>query len=220
MSRTFIPTTDLRQMMIKVNDQGPRPTCVAFAVTAAHEFFRRFDIKMSEEFLYRTCKIREGNENDGTYVDVALGNLVSIGQVDSLILPYSNTPQPILNNSLPLDLFRTARNRRIPNWKQYIPNTQIIEGILDQEKGVICVVEVQQSFQNVHLSDNFIEIPAQELFKNAYHAILLVGYGKDNDGNPYFIIRNSWGEDWGESGYAYLSYKYFQRYQYGIWGIA
>jgi len=33
------------------------------------------------------------------------------------------------------------------------------------------------------------------------HAIQLVGYGTDPDGGDYWLVRNSWGMGWGESGY-------------------
>lgn len=32
------------------------------------------------------------------------------------------------------------------------------------------------------------------------HSIVLVGYGIEN-GIEYWVIRNSWGDDWGEQGY-------------------
>lgn len=32
------------------------------------------------------------------------------------------------------------------------------------------------------------------------HAVSIVGYGEE-DGTPYWFVRNSWGEVWGESGF-------------------
>ncbi|CAF5109239.1 unnamed protein product, partial [Rotaria sp. Silwood1] len=37
------------------------------------------------------------------------------------------------------------------------------------------------------------------------HAMLAVGY---NDDLKKFIVRNSWGEDWGAKGYCYIPYDY------------
>jgi C1A family cysteine protease len=42
--------------------------------------------------------------------------------------------------------------------------------------------------------------------KNIDHALVAVGYGYDNTLKmPYWIIRNSWGDTWGEKGYVRLA---------------
>ena len=40
------------------------------------------------------------------------------------------------------------------------------------------------------------------------HAVLAIGY---DDVNRKLLIRNSWGEDWGDKGYAWLPYSYIEQ---------
>lgn len=42
----------------------------------------------------------------------------------------------------------------------------------------------------------------------ALHAVVGAGTGVDQDGGPLFLIRNSWGPQWGDGGYVWLHGAY------------
>ena len=49
---------------------------------------------------------------------------------------------------------------------------------------------------------------------NSGHAVAIVGYTKN-----HFIIRNSWGAEYGENGYAYASNEYIKAGMCEAYGI-
>jgi len=37
------------------------------------------------------------------------------------------------------------------------------------------------------------------------HGMLMIGWGEESDGTFYWLLRNSWGTSWGESGYMKMA---------------
>lgn len=78
--------------MPPVRDQGERGTCLAFAVTAAHEVARAHVMgiveDLAEETLYWGCKQIDGDTDDGTYLDSTVVALRQWGQPTESHWPY------------------------------------------------------------------------------------------------------------------------------------
>nr|XP_039273519.1 procathepsin L-like [Styela clava] len=62
-------------------------------------------------------------------------------------------------------------------------------------------IKIYQSFQFYH-SGVYYEPKCDGLGQpgDGYHAMLATGYGSEN-GNDYWMVKNSWGTGWGENGY-------------------
>lgn len=50
--------------------------------------------------------------------------------------------------------------------------------------------------------------PAPDQQANIDHVVEVVGWGRDNEGNDYWLLRNSWGVEWGEQGFMKIVTSY------------
>ena len=49
------------------------------------------------------------------------------------------------------------------------------------------------------------------------HGVLAVGYGVTEDGQQYYLVKNSWGESWGEKGYFKLARNENHQCEVGVY---
>ncbi|CAH1718834.1 unnamed protein product [Chironomus riparius] len=79
---------------------------------------------------------------------------------------------------------------------------------------IVVVIYASDSFTQ-YAGGVFSESDCPNDMDSYNHAITVVGYGTDPDGGDYWIIKNSWGLDWGEYGYGRIA-----RNQENMCGIA
>jgi C1A family cysteine protease len=70
---------------------------------------------------------------------------------------------------------------------------------------VIFGIMVPRSFYSTPSSGVF-SMPKPDEIRLGGHALLAVGYDEDKQ---HFIVRNSWGEEFGDKGYCYIPYDFF-----------
>jgi len=78
-------------------------------------------------------------------------------------------------------------------------------------------VEIDASGDVFHLYESGV-ISANDCTASLDHAVLAVGYGTE-DGQDYWLIKNSWNVSWGDEGYVKLARTDSTR-TYGTCGIA
>lgn len=89
--------------------------------------------------------------------------------------------------------FKVVASRRIAG------SAESLRSAVAQQPVAVAVAGSAQVFQHYRSG----VIPSDACSMAIDHAVLLVGYGSQ-DGNDYWLIRNSWGPNWGERGFARL----------------
>ena len=97
------------------------------------------------------------------------------------------------------------------------------------KKPVLIGVDVYESFEDIG-KDGYIPMPKRDEQLLGGHALNIAGYFYKKDDNIissifnhtkykglYFIIRNSWGTDFGDKGYLYMPAEFLLKYSSDWW---
>ena len=76
----------------------------------------------------------------------------------------------------------------------------VMDICISLQNGPICIAIDASSFYFQFYKEGVIDIPSNHS-QNLNHAVLLVGFDKDEYG-MHWIIQNSWGSKWGDNGFA------------------
>jgi hypothetical protein len=202
---------DLRALLAGAKDQGPRSTCLAFAVTAAHELARFTGagghLDFSEEVLHWKARQLSGAYQAGVAFDAIATAISTIGQPREEFWPY----EPFRNESDPsyqpppdaIQIFECVTGVIQP-----VPSiTDRIRAEVSASRPVVLGIGLSTEFAGS--IDGVVELPKDPTDFRDNHAVLVVGFDDDSRLGD-FIFRNSWGEGWGENGHGFLPYDYLR----------
>lgn len=212
---------DRRADLLPVRNQGRRDTCVAFAVTAGHELLDGSNVQLSVEFLYWGAKKydRLPPGTNPTTLSAAGAALAVLGQSDETLWPYDDRRDPwAATYKPPDDAVKAALSRRQTTGRSLSTPTSVeIRSALERNEVVVLGVRLFSTWHFLGASA-LIETPKPGSAELGGHAVLVAGYDDriaPSDG--LFVIRNSWGREWGQDGYGYLSYAYVDAHALSAW---
>ncbi len=197
---------DLRKYMTPVEQQGAIGSCTANSCAGAYEYLinrnegRLYDI--SRLFLYYNSRCMNGQQNVG--MGAPLGNVLQClsetGVCSEQLWPYITSKVFIRP---PQNTYDEAKDRTISKY-EYVPtDLDTWKSVLAEGYPIIFGANLYQAFQQPR--NGRIPMPRQNEVSTGAHAMLCVGY---SDPDRVFIVRNSWGHQWGDNGYCYFPYDY------------
>ena len=178
--------------------QGGCGSCWSFAMTGALESYvmRKQNkpglaIDLSEQ-LYISCS-SVGSCKGGALFPVFL---VRQGLPAESAYPYAEENGSCSNAAAGWE--RSAH--KIDGWGIVLPTVNKIKAALAHYGPLPTSMQVYEDFLN-YTGGVYSRVAGKRV---GAHAVLLVGY---NDAEEYFIVKNSWGADWGENGFFRIDYS-------------
>ena len=225
-------SVDLRPFCTPVFDQGNLGSCTANAAAGLLGYHNRRsfgkDAPLSRLFIYKATRdLMQAVGDSGAYIRTAMGSLALCGAPPEKYWAYDAAQ---LDSAPPAFCYSYASNYQALS---YFRLDEKAAGIPNKEKGAT-LAEIKQTlagslpamfgfrvYESIKgaTADGKIPYPARGESLLGGHAVLAVGYDDEmkiasgggaggNETVGAFLIRNSWGDGWGERGYGWLPYEY------------
>lgn len=215
MTGTVQIEVDLRDRLGPVRDQGPRPTCLAFAASDTHAGVRPGWEPLSCEFAFYNAQQRAGRSpTQGAVLDAMLDTLKIEGQPVEAGWPYIEVEAIHASTWLPPTTIGACFGRNGTAGRGDLSG--IRSAVAAGQPTVVLTMLSASFFAPV---DGIIdEAPGERPEPSQRHALVAVGTGKVF-GMPATLVRNSWGSGWGLEGHAWVTDRYLAPRLFGTAGL-
>ena len=216
---------DLRDtgLLDSVYNQGSIGSCTGNGFGAAFNYdlklqnLKSLEPNPSRLFIYYNERLIESKveEDSGSSLGDGIKALQTYGVCSESTWMYDESKYAIKPNE---NAYTEALNNILLEFNA-VNTIDDIKNALYNKHPIVIGVFLYSSFENMDTEDTgIVTMPAINDEPLGGHCMLIVGYDdeyifKNSDNiKGCFIVRNSWGPDWGENGYCRISYSYIEQY--------
>ncbi len=204
---------DLRPNCPPVYDQGQLGSCTANAIGAAHQFEQmkqkaKSSFVPSRLFIYFNERVIEHTENQDSGAMIRDGMKTVVHQG---VCPEKDWPYVIarFTHRPPASCFTKALDHQVVSYQRLAQTEDQMKSCLASGFPFVFGFSVYESFESETVAKTGkASLPKKGEKMVGGHAVMAVGY---DDAQGRFIVRNSWGPQWGMDGYFTLPYGYLTR---------
>lgn len=204
------PHKDLRPALPPCYDQGDLGSCTGNAIAGILHYNEICQKKApyltpSRLFIYYNERVIDGTitEDAGSTLRHGIQAVSRWGYCAENDWPYDIARFA----DVPSDsAYGAAKKEIIKEYMRVNQNLNDLRAVIASGHPVTMGFSVYESFESREVRDTgIVPMPGLDEQDIGGHAVLLVGY---DDPSSRFIVRNSWGSDWGDNGYFTIPYEY------------
>jgi C1A family cysteine protease len=201
---------DLRAEFPAVYNQGDMNSCTSNAIAAAIEF-DEIHQKMKEKFvpsrlfIYYNERAVEGtvDKDAGGQIRDGIKSVANQGVPHEKLWGYD---KKILKVKPKAECYSQAKRYKTVKYLRMMHHLDELKSCLASGFPFVFGIKVYASFQSQEVANSgVLQMPKKGEKVAGLHAIVAVGY---DDSAQRFIVRNSFGKDWGMNGYFTIPYAY------------
>jgi C1A family cysteine protease len=201
-------SVDLRPVCSGVENQGQLGSCTANALVGNLEFLEKNAGKpatdLSRLFIYYNERALEGNvgQDSGAMIRDGVKTLAKQGVCEESGWPYVITKFSV---KPPAACYKKGLQHQITSYHRIV-TLQEMRMCLAEGYPFVFGFTVYESFESAAVAKTGrLNLPKSSEKSLGGHAVMAAGY---DDATKRFLIRNSWGTDWGMKGYFTIPYAY------------
>jgi C1A family cysteine protease len=203
-------SADLRPHCPPVYDQGQLGSCTANAIAGALQFDEIKEHKNglstpSRLFIYYNERVIEGTvtSDSGAQLRDGVKTVAKQGICPEKVWPYDISKFAVKPPTL---AYKDAAKDKATNYLRLSQAANQLKGCLASGYPFVFGFTVYESFESADVSKTgIVPMPSPNEAVLGGHAVCAVGY---DDAQQRFIVRNSWGTEWGMKGYCTMPYTY------------